>query len=86
MSEALQVLAEATHLFGLIVAVLLIGIYVSKRFRGRRDDDVSRTSDMITTFGDLHGRGHLGDDEYRTIKTMLEDESRRESRDNERTG
>ena len=34
-------------------------------------DDKLATSDMMDAFRDLHGRGQLSDDEYRSIKTKL---------------
>ena len=81
MSEHLQILAEVAFLFGVIFVLTVAGIYVSKRFRGQADHDASLTSDMTTTFRELHGRGHLSDDEYRTIEIVLKNEIRRDSRD-----
>jgi hypothetical protein len=42
-----------------------------RKWRGGSDHDRPTTSDLLTKFRELHGRGSLSDDEYRTIKTKL---------------
>ena len=86
MAEILLVLAQATLLFAVIIALTIAGIFVMKKFRGNSGDEVSRTNDMTTTFRELHGRGDLSDEEYRTIKTMLEDQPGMNSSDSGKKG
>ena len=86
MVDELYLLAQAAFLLGVIFAITVAGILFLKRWRGHADKEMSVTSDMTTTFRELHVRGDLNDDEYRTIKTVLEDEYRKDSGDSGRTG
>ena len=86
MAEIPQNLAHAILLFGLIFVMIGAGVYAVKKFRGQLDQRASLTSDMTTTFRQLHGRGDLSDDEYRTIKTMLDNEIRKDSSETGKTG
>ena len=86
MAEHLYVLAHAALLFAVIIALTIAGIYVMKRFRGNSGDEESLTNDMTTTFREIHGRGDLSEEEYRTIKTVLEERSRTESSDSGERG
>ena len=51
-------------LLGLLVLVL-------QRSRSRNDDDRPKASDMLTQFREIHARGGLSEEEYRTIKRKL---------------
>jgi hypothetical protein len=42
-----------------------------RRWRGGAAEDRPDTSELLTKFRELHHRGGLSDDEYRTIKTKL---------------
>ena len=68
-------------LLAVIVTLTISGIYLVKRLRGRKDNEVSLTSDMTTTFRQMYAQGGLAEDEYRTITTVLQSEFRMESRD-----
>lgn len=58
--------------WGAVGAVLVaIGIYVISKVRASFRDDTSPTSRLVNDFRDLHARGELSDQEFRTIKTML---------------
>jgi uncharacterized membrane protein len=57
--------------FAAIFALLALAVVVVRRFRGGAADDRPRASELLTKFRDLHARGGLSDDEYRTIKTKL---------------
>lgn len=55
-----------------IVAVLTIGaVYGVKKWRDRAEKDRPHASDLLTKFRELHARGSLSDEEFRTIKTKL---------------
>ena len=41
---------------------------------------------MLTKFRDLHSKGELSDEEFRTIKTKLADQLRAELKDTDETG
>ena len=57
--------------FAAIFALLALAVVVVRRFRGSAADDRPWASEMLTKFRELHARGGLSDDEYRTIKTKL---------------
>jgi hypothetical protein len=50
---------------------LALAVLLLRRWRGGAADDRPKTSEMLTKFRELHLRGGLSDDEYRTIKTKL---------------
>ncbi len=53
---------------GIVVAV---GFYLVGKFRGAyRQSDVVDTN-LLSNFRELHSRGELSDEEYRTIKAQL---------------
>ncbi len=56
---------------GLGVLLVALAVYLIRRFPKGAGDDKLATSDMMDAFRDLHGRGQLSDDEYRSIKTKL---------------
>lgn len=53
------------------LAAVAVGLYIIRRSPRGEVDDKLATSDMMSTFRDLHGKGQLSDDEYRIIKTKL---------------
>jgi hypothetical protein len=53
------------------VALLALGFFIIRRFPKSGEGDKLATSDMMDAFRDLHARGQLSDDEYRSIKTKL---------------
>ena len=53
------------------VVLLAVGVFIIRRFPKGEEDDKLVTSDMMDAFRDLHARGQLSDDEYRSIKTKL---------------
>lgn len=66
-----QPLFVAALWFAVIFAMLAGAIAIVRRFRGSAADDQPRANDILAKFRDLHARGGLSDDEYRTIKTKL---------------
>ena len=55
-----------------VLAVLLVFAYfVVLKFRDNATGDESNASDHLSNFRELHERGELSDEEYRTIKTKL---------------
>jgi len=57
--------------FAAIFALLALALVVVRRFRGSSAEDQVGANEMLAKFRDLHARGGLSDDEYRTIKTKL---------------
>ena len=66
-----QPLFVAAIWFAVIFALLAVAIAVVRRFRGGAADDRPSANELLVKFRDLHDRGGLSDDEYRTIKTKL---------------
>jgi uncharacterized membrane protein len=55
-----------------VLALLIaLAVYLLGRFRGRAEEDQPQASDLLTNFRELHSRGGLSDEEFRTIKTLL---------------
>ena len=64
-------LSQAALWFAAIFALLALSILVLRRWRGGSADDRLSASELLTKFRELHVRGSLSEDEYRTIKTKL---------------
>jgi uncharacterized membrane protein len=72
MSVALSgPLIQAALWFAVILALLALAIAGMRRWRESSADDQAGTNELLTKFRELHARGGLSDDEYRTIKTKL---------------
>ena len=67
-------LAIAALWFAAILGLLALAIRLVRSLRGGAAKDRPSPSDMLSKFRDLHARGGLSDDEYRTIKTKLASE------------
>jgi len=64
-------LSWAALWFAAIFALLALAVIVVRRFRGDDADDQPGANELLAKFRELHARGGLSDDEYRTIKTKL---------------
>jgi uncharacterized membrane protein len=71
--------------FAVILALIALFILVVRRFRGSSANDRPGANELLTKFRDLHVRGGLSDDEYRTIKTKLATQLDAELSDSDRT-
>ena len=78
-------LSWAALWFAAIFALLALAIVVVRRFRGDAADDQPGANELLAKFRDLHARGGLSDDEYRTIKTTLARQLDAELRENDHT-
>ncbi len=79
-------LSQAALWFAAIFALLALAILCLRRWRGDAADDRPRARELLTKFRELHVRGGLSDDEYRTIKKKLAAQIESELSDtNERT-
>ena len=79
-------LAQALLILGVGVALLAGLVYVARRFRDDDGDDRSHVDNVLTKFRDLHSKGVLSDEEFRTIKTKLADQLQVELKDTDDTG
>jgi uncharacterized membrane protein len=64
-------LSQAALWFAAIFALLALAVLLLRKIRGDAAEDQPSASDLLTKFREIHGRGGLSDDEYRTIKTKL---------------
>ena len=65
-------LASVVILVAVLAALIAGGVYVIGRVRAGLNDKAAPTSEWLTNFKELHSQGELSDEEYRTIKAMLE--------------
>lgn len=79
-------LLQAMILFIATLLVITLGVFFVTRFRDSRDDDQLPTSDALTKFREMHARGDLSDEEFRTIKTRLASQLQAELNDSNKTG
>lgn len=79
-------LARAAVLMAAIFLTTALGLAVVRKLRGRADRDKHQNSELLTKFRELHARGGLSDEEYRTIKTKLAAQLQIELSDNSGTG
>ena len=63
--------AQVVILLAGLAVMVAVGFYLVRRFRGGAEEDQPSASDLLTNFGELHSRGELSEQEYRTIKTLL---------------
>lgn len=78
--------APALLLATAIAALVIVVVTLARRLRGDAGDDRPRSDQMLTKFRELHARGGLSDEEFRTIKTTLARQFQDELRDDEETG
>jgi len=69
-----------------LVAIGSIGIYWAGRFRDKAAQKEPPASELLTKFREMHSRGVLSDEEFRTIKTTLTERLQAELRDKDETG
>ena len=72
MVQFLQTSVAQTVIWCTVLAVLLVFAYFFVlRFRDNAVEDESDTNELLSNFRELHERGTLSEEEYRTIKTKL---------------
>ncbi|MEX2113910.1 MAG: SHOCT domain-containing protein [Pirellulales bacterium] len=73
--------ANVVFLVALTATLVAGGIYVIGRVRAALRSKVPPSSHWMTNFRDLHAKGELSDEEYRTIKSVLAERIERELND-----
>lgn len=64
-----------------LAILVVVGVYVINVFRGGKDNDSPQASELISNFSELHSKGELSDEEFRTIKSMLAERMQAELKD-----
>jgi uncharacterized membrane protein len=77
--------ARLVLLISATAILVAIGLYVAGRLRAGYADESAGASDLLTNFREMHSKGVLSDEEFRTIKTHLTGRLRRELRDTNET-
>ena len=78
-------LANLVFLAALTATLIACGVYVIGRVRAGINRKEPPASEWLTKFKDLHSRGELSDEEYRTIKAMLAERLQHQLKDSEET-
>ena len=86
MSEVYRSLIQAALLLAAILALTALGFAIARRFRGRAAQDKLDRHEMMAKFRELHDRGGLSDEEFRTIKAQLAAQLEREINENDDKG
>ena len=81
--RALQQLVLGVAALAILVA---IGIYLAGKIRVKAVQKEPSASELLTKFREMHSRGVLSDEEFRTIKTTLTERLQAELRDKDETG
>jgi hypothetical protein len=71
MSGLIHSLLQVALWCAVVLAVSALAVAVLRKWRGGAYDVQPTSDELLTKFRELHGRGGLSDDEYRTIKTKL---------------
>ena len=78
-------LSQAALWFAVIFALSALALVALRKWRDGAYDTQQDTDELLTKFRELHGRGGLSDDEYRTIKTKLATQLDAKLNDNDQT-
>ena len=76
----------AIILFTAVVSLIAVGAYAVSKWRDAIDDDTSSASELLTNFREMHSRGDLTDEEFRTIKAQLSYDIREALKDSDNEG
>jgi len=69
-----------------LAILVAIGIYLVGKIRAETVQKEPPASELMTKFREMHSRGVLSDEEFRTIKTTLTDRLQTELKDKDETG
>ena len=78
--------AELLLLLAVLGALVSVLVMLVGKLRDGAEDDKLDASELITKFRDLHQRGVLSDEEFRTIKAKLSAQLQSELKDTEGPG
>jgi hypothetical protein len=78
-------LAKAALWFAVIFVLVALAVVAVRKWRDSSADDTPDPHELLTKFREVHDRGGLSDDEYRTIKTKLAGQLEVQLNSNEKT-
>lgn len=76
--------AQTVIWLAVLASLIAVAVYVVRYFREQWRQPTADASEMISKFRELHAEGELSDTEFRTIKTILGPELRRQVADREK--
>ncbi len=82
----IQQLVVAVAALAILVAIGSIGIQLADRYRAKAVQKEPSSGDLLTKFREMHSRGVLSDEEFRTIKTTLTERLQTELKNKDETG
>ncbi len=68
-------------MLSLLAILVIVGVYVVLKLRGRIGNDQPNAQDMMTNFREMHDQGEISDVEFRKLKTVLGDKMHEELND-----
>lgn len=87
MSEVVQQhLVQVALFLGVLAALTVLAFHLLGRWRDGAEEEQPTASEMLTKFRELHARGTLSDEEFRTIKAKLAAQLERELSDGDAAG
>ncbi len=87
MERLLQTqLEEAVISLAILAVLVAVAAYVVGLIRAKAIQHDLAANELISKFRELHSRGGLSDEEFRTIKTTLAEQLQRELKDKGETG
>ena len=72
--------------FAVLATVLAVAYYVITKIRPEPEKKEPQASQWLSKYREMHSRGELSDEEFRTIKTKLAEQLQDELNDNGETG
>jgi uncharacterized membrane protein len=69
-----------------LAILVTIGIFIAGKIRAKAVQKELAASELMTKFREMHSRGVLSDEEFRTIKTKLTDRLQSELRGKDEAG
>jgi uncharacterized protein HemX len=71
--------------FAVLAVLVAVGVYLVGKIRNEAVQKEPPASELLTKFREMHSRGVLSDEEFRTIKTTLKDRLQSELRERDGT-
>jgi len=65
--------------------LVAVGVYCVEKIRSKTAQKELSASELLTKFREMHSRGVLSDEEFRTIKTTLTERLQTELEDKDKT-
>jgi hypothetical protein len=72
--------------FAVLASLLAVAYYAITKIRPEPEKKEPQASQWLTKYGEMHSRGELSDEEFRTIKTKLAEQLQDELNDSGKTG